>query len=438
MENEKKLTLWSRAAIAAVWLRDSFASWFTTAWLYLILWGVVGLAFAVLLYIDATFSRGLAPESINPLSFQGMGIAYRLFAASFLMAAARCKFKGIKGGHTFRWLGVFASVIVCMHAFGFGFEALDDRRDQAMKAQQVQQVAVSSNEDVIARLEAQKVTIRDDLSEAVAPLDAEITQYITDGRNNDDLADASRARRAQLQDEARAKASEIDDRILELTVSGADTRTQALEATVDAEPWAPLFVGMAQLLTWEKEPDDWSIYLSAIGFVVFWVLLGESLVIFLPERIYVMHLNDAEIARAAKDAEVDEARSAASKKGWETRKARDRGPKKVVQAGTKSDVNRKEYWQEAVAQMIAHRENKMPKAALSYLVEKFGAGRTEAEFRSQVRDAVKREWVTQADHDKLLQIPAISNGAADPEDTDFTPPNTGADDADNNAGDQLN
>jgi hypothetical protein len=30
------------------------------------------------------------------------------------------------------------------------------------------------------------------------------------------------------------------------------------------------------------------------GFIIFWVLLGESLVIFLPERIYAMHLRDAE------------------------------------------------------------------------------------------------------------------------------------------------
>jgi transposase-like protein len=31
-----------------------------------------------------------------------------------------------------------------------------------------------------------------------------------------------------------------------------------------------------------------------VGFIIFWVLLGESLVIFLPERIYSMHLKDAE------------------------------------------------------------------------------------------------------------------------------------------------
>jgi hypothetical protein len=62
----------------------------------------------------------------------------------------------------------------------------------------------------------------------------------------------------------------------------------------DTRPWAPLFIGMAQVFTWSKEPTDWAIYLCAVGFIIFWVLLGESLVIFLPERIYSMHLKDAE------------------------------------------------------------------------------------------------------------------------------------------------
>ena len=83
------------------WFRDSFAAWFTTSWLYLILWGVVGIAFAVLLYIDGIFSRSLAPESIEPLSFQAMGWAYRFFAAAFLMAAARCVIKEAPGKWTF-------------------------------------------------------------------------------------------------------------------------------------------------------------------------------------------------------------------------------------------------------------------------------------------------------------------------------------------------
>jgi len=80
---EQKLTRWDKfargAGRAATWMGSQFASFFATFWLYIILWGVVAMAFTVLLYIDGIFSRSLAPESINPLSFQAMGWAYRFF-----------------------------------------------------------------------------------------------------------------------------------------------------------------------------------------------------------------------------------------------------------------------------------------------------------------------------------------------------------------------
>ena len=284
----------SEMAGALRWCRDKFASWFATTWLYVILWAVVSLVFSVLLYIDAVFSRGLAPESVNPLSFQGMGIAYRLFTAAFLMAAARCLYKGIKGRWTFRALGLFSSIIVCLHAFGFGFEALSDRRDQAMATREVIEVQANGKAELIAALEGRKATIDTDTAKAVATLDAEITQYITDGKNNDYLADDARERRNKLQDEARAEKAAIDAEVMGLMREAADGKVESVTANANVKPWAPLFVGIAQLVTWSKEPTDWAIYLCAIGFVIFWVLLGESLVIFLPERIYTMHLHDAE------------------------------------------------------------------------------------------------------------------------------------------------
>lgn len=324
------------------WMTQKFASWFATAWLYLILWGVVLGAFVVLLYIDGKFSRGLAEgvEDIDPLSFQAMGWVYRFFAASFLMAATRCSIKGIKGKWTFRFLGAFASVIVCLHAFGFGFEALDHRRDQAMAAKEIANVEVDNTADIIADLEAQKLEIDTDTDKAVAALNAEIRQYITDGLNNDDLADSSRERRDALQDEARAQKASIDAHILELKQGRVEAQTKAKQAEVDAEPWAPLFVGMAQLASWSKEPNDWTIYLCAIGFVVFWVLLGESLVICIPERIYLMHLRDAELSKATE----------AARKGWDTR--RKKAEREDPNHTTPPQVTDTPYWSERIGKAL--------------------------------------------------------------------------------------
>ncbi len=55
----------------------------------------------------------------------------------------------------------------------------------------------------------------------------------------------------------------------------------------------------------------------------FWVLLAESLVIFLPERIYIMHMRDADKANAQAEAEAVEEfakRSATAKKGAANRR----------------------------------------------------------------------------------------------------------------------
>jgi hypothetical protein len=290
-EYEERLTIVG----ALRWMRDSFAAWFATAWLYLILWAVVAGAFGVLMYIDGKFSRSLAEgASIDPLSFQIMGWVYRLFAAAFLMAAARCAYKGIKGVWTFRLIGAFASVIVCLHAFGFGFEALADRRDQAMAARTVATLSETNYTDQIAALERQKDNLRADRDADVERLQASIQGIVSDGLNNDQLADVYRADQTRITDEARRKIGAIDDQILGLMQDANAAETSATQVQAETRPWAPLFIGMAQVATWSKEPTDWAIYLCAVGFIIFWVLLGESLVIFLPERIYSMHLKDAE------------------------------------------------------------------------------------------------------------------------------------------------
>jgi hypothetical protein len=256
----------------------------------------VGIAFGVLLYIDGKFSRGLAEglEEIDPVSFQAMGWAYRLFAVVFLMAAARCIYKGVKGALTFRLLGVFASVIVCLHAFGFGFQALSDRRDDAMATREVVQLQADNSAEQIALLTGQIDRIRADRDSQVSRLQASIDGIVNDGLNNDYLADAYRADQTRVEDAASASIASLEAQITALALNGNEARQSVTTTLAEAKPWPALYVGLAQLITWSKEPSDWAIYLCGVGFIVAWVLLAESLVIFLPERIYLMHLRDAD------------------------------------------------------------------------------------------------------------------------------------------------
>ena len=393
------------------WFRDSFAAWFTTSWLYAILWAVVGIAFVVLLYIDGIFSRSLAPESIEPLSFQAMGWAYRFFAASFLMAAARCDMKDIPGKWTFRLLGAFASIIVVLHAFGFGLEALSERRDQAFAARDVSTVQVDTIADQRELLEARKAQIDQDLATQVAALDAEIRQYITDGIANDFLSDETRERRTAIQDKAAADKEAIDQQIMALVSQSADAKAETIETTADEQPWHPLFIGLAQIvfLTWE--PLDQEIYLAAVGFVFFWVLLAESLVIFLPERIYIMHMRDADKANAQAEAEAVEEfakRSAAAKKGAATRRR-----------GMKIEKS-KVWWKNRVETILSMRRQ-------GYTTEEIARsyGWTIEAMRMYLRDYVTRDELS-----FIFQTDASSGTSADVESEEEVEETDEADEAD--------
>ncbi len=360
------------------WMTQKFASWFATAWLYLILWAVVLIAFTVLLYIDGIFSRSLAPDSVEPLSFQAMGWAYRLFAASFLMASARCAHKGIKGGWTFGMLGAFASVIVCLHAFGFGFEALSERRDQAMAERDVSGVAEQSIADQRAFLEERKGQIDSDLETALIPLNAEIYNLDNDGKLNEELTAQMRDRRTQLQDQAAADKRAIDNQIMQLVVNGSQARTETIETEALAQPWHPLFVGLAQLANQTWEPTNNQIYIAAIVFIIFWVLLAESLVIFLPERIYSMHLRDAELAR----------QSDAARKGWETR--RQKAERKDPNHTTPPQVEDTGYWQQRIMKAL---NNKMKRPTAKGLADSYFNGMSVEELRGRLLLHLKRGLV---------------------------------------------
>lgn len=291
---------------AALWFRDDFPTFFATFWLYIILWGVVGGAFSVLLYMDGHFSKGLAEgASINPVAFQVMGWCFRFFAAVFLMAAARYAYQGVKGGVTFKVMGVFVSILVAAHAIGIGLEAMSDKRDSALVERDVAQVQVVGVETRAGLLNQQKADIRADLARQVDPIREKILIIQTDGDPRNDTQDVLLERRIQeLEDAATERIRQIDDALLALTEDTVSARTDVVEAE-RVQAWAPLFVGIAEVATWSKAPSEWAIYLSAVGFIVFWVLIAEALVIFLPPAIYQMHLADAAKAKAERATEAE-------------------------------------------------------------------------------------------------------------------------------------
>jgi hypothetical protein len=147
------------------------------------------------------------------------------------------------------------SVIVCLHAFGFGFEALADRRDQAMATRAVATLSETNYTDQIATLERQKDSLRADRDGDVERLQASIQGILTDGLNNDQLADVYRSDQTRITDEARRKIGAIDDQILGLMQQANAAETSATVIEADEKPWAPLYIGMAQLGDVEQRTD---------------------------------------------------------------------------------------------------------------------------------------------------------------------------------------
>ena len=395
-----------------VWCRDKGGSFVLTSWLYIILWGIVAAAFSTLLYMDGKFSRSLADgASINPLAFQVMGWCFRFFAVVFLMAVARNVHKGISKGRTFQVLGVLVSIIVCAHAVGIGLEALDDKKDRALSVQTTVTAQTDGIQVKLEALERQKTGVRADLAATKASNQAAIDNITSDGINNDELADVYRQDNAEADKAARERIAAIDAAEIELLAQSATVNTDSAANIATADKWSPLFVGMAQLVTFDKEPTDWAIYLCGVFFIVFWVFVAESLVIFVPPAVYKMHLADADAAP-----DKDPVRVEAGKKAWETRKKRE--PMPIEDGG---------YWESRIAKAL---KTRLKSPTPDGMANTYFGNMSVHELRGHLNLRVKRGQLSQDDFDFIMRegehAPVKPNGL-----------DKGDNDADDNIANQL-
>ena len=283
------------------WLKNDFAEWFIGSWAKIIAWSIITIIFLSFLQTDGFFSRGLGEGSgVDPNLFMYIGWMFRCFAAVFLVLAVKLTASGLPAeARMMRLIGLFCTLIVIAHAMGFGLKALDGKRTAALATVEVAETVTQSYADQIAALDRQAADIRADLATRVAPLNAEITRLDTDGKRNEELATIQKERRKELEDAAQVKLDAIDTAKLALTVNSGDHKAGAIESTVKAEKWAPLFVGIAMLATWSQTPDDFAIWLCGVGFLMCWILLGDSIVILVPPILYKLHLKDAQRQKMA-------------------------------------------------------------------------------------------------------------------------------------------
>ena len=281
---------------AGKWARQEAAEWVIGSWALLIGWGIVGVIFFNLLQMDGHFSRGLGEGSgIDPGLFQNIGWMYGLFGAVFLVLCVRFENAGLKAtALSLKALGTACIFIIMMHAVGFGLKAMESKRAAATSVEEVAKVQTQSNTDVIAQLRAQITAIDTQLSLAVAPINKEIADLDNDKlAANDARSDALRVRRSTLEDEARGEKREINNKIAGLIETGGMTQATSTKDIAHSEKWAPIFVGLAQLFTWNTKPGDWSIYIAGVLFNIIWMSMAHLIVIVMPPALYKLHLKDA-------------------------------------------------------------------------------------------------------------------------------------------------
>lgn len=282
---------------AGRWAKGEAAEWLVGSWSLIIGWGIVGVIFYNLLQMDGHFSRGLGEGSgIDPTLFQNIGWMYGLFAAVFLVLCVKFESVGLKAtALSLKGLGTICIFIVMMHAVGFGLKAMEAKRATATAVEEVAKVQTQSNADTIAQLRSQIAAIDTQLASAVAPINSEIARLDNDKiAANDARSDDLRVRRTKLEDDAIAAKGRINDRIADLIETGGKTQETSVHDVAKAEKWAPIFVGLAQLFTWNPKPDNWSIYIAGVMFNIGWMSMAHLIVIVMPPALYKLHLKDAQ------------------------------------------------------------------------------------------------------------------------------------------------
>lgn len=326
-------------AAAGRWAKDEAAEWVIGSWALIIGWAIVGIIFFNLLQMDGHFSRGLGEGSgIDPGLFQNIGWMYGLFGAVFLVLCVRFEGSGLKAtALSLKALGTACIFIIMMHAVGFGLKAMESKRATATAIEDVAEVQTESNTAIISQLRGQLAEIDAQLAKSVAPINDEIKQLDNDRlAENDARSDALRERRTKLEDAAIADKREINTRITGLIESGGHTKAASTDDIAKSEKWAPLFVGLAQLFTWNPKPTDWSIYIAGVAFNIVWMWMAHLIVIVMPPALYKLHLKDAQRRKF----------SAMGKEGGKTtaRRNRVRGKLKAIEdlrkekAATASDL----------------------------------------------------------------------------------------------------
>ncbi len=281
-EYEVRETFGDKVEKFAFWLRDEAGAFISSFWMILAFFALGILLLWAFLQVDATFSRPLAGDVINPDVTQNVAWAIRGFSILAGMGMIYCTVN--KMPRFARWIGVlafFAAILLLIHAYGVAAKIMDGQYEKGTSFEDLLETDEQSVSDIIATIEKQKEGWRADTAAVVESNRIAIDNITSDGLDNDEQAAVLQEANRVAQQELANKIANADQKIVNLQIDMRTERTDTKEESMLYDTFNPLFPLMARFSEWnfnpEIEPSATGQYASGIIFFTFFFGLGELL-----------------------------------------------------------------------------------------------------------------------------------------------------------------
>lgn len=214
------------------WITYRFGAWFSgsfvmVAMFLLVCWGIyLGMQF------DGAYAARWAPTEEDESTFRSYGwmisVAMVILTSVSVLAFRKgAWFSGIISGVA----GVYFLFLSVTQSVGFVAIKAEEMTRAATTFEETVQAEVDTRQALIDELGRQRDQLNELVKERRGDLTGEIGQYITDGKNNDDLADDSRDRRTDIEKKQDEDLAALNARILCLK----GDKTQCLEEEKQVE-----------------------------------------------------------------------------------------------------------------------------------------------------------------------------------------------------------
>jgi hypothetical protein len=291
---------------------------FATFWIVIALYALGGYLVWAFLQLDAQFSRPLAGDVIPANVTQQIAWGTRAFS---VIAGSMAIYFHVKDMPAWRRIfsvltGV-AAIILLLHAYGISAKIMQGQFNADAAISDVAEVNTGAIEQQIADLQQERTDLRSDTQVTLDTYQRAIDNITSDGLDNDDQAEVYAVKQQEALEARDERLGEIRGEIASLRTENRTVSATATQETAESDSFNPLFVFGARLSTWEWNPavDPSNVHKFAWGVAFFTLFFGFG-------EILMMVAFTGGYA-ALKVVSEREKRSAAARKGHETRKAKE-------------------------------------------------------------------------------------------------------------------